>query len=195
MSEVLHHAVPRDSVKECSDGSALHIVFLRIVHQSHEHVLHNLFRGPDVSGHAHREAVHGHLVPAVEERESFLITSGGPPQKNVVSLLLSDPHLSRYDVLCVLDYLFPPPSQKVPAWLRLPQRRIGSYCLRTRLDAEQGYRVSTEEYNFKLGLCLRNGGTAFGRREIALLFFVRLEHSGSNLGYEAPGHETFSVRA
>ncbi len=68
--------------------------FFRITHQGHEHVLHNLFRGPGVSRHAQGKAVHGRLVPPVEEHESPLIVLGGPPQQNVVSLLLGDAYLS-----------------------------------------------------------------------------------------------------
>ena len=53
-----------------------------------------LFKGcPGVACHAQRKAVHSRLVPPVQERESLLIAPGGPPQQNVVSILLGDPHL------------------------------------------------------------------------------------------------------
>src|ERR1700687_276680 len=92
--QVFHHAVARHSVKERSERSACRVILFRSAHQGHEHVLHNLFRGPGVSRHAQRKAVHGRLVPPVEERECLLIALGGPPQQNVVSLLLGDPHVS-----------------------------------------------------------------------------------------------------
>src|SRR5258707_198637 len=91
---VFHHAIPRHSVKKCSQRSARGVILFRVAHQGHEHVLHNLFRGPAVSGHAQRKAIHGCLVPPVEERKCLLIALGRPPQQNVVSVLLGDPHLS-----------------------------------------------------------------------------------------------------
>ena len=91
---MLHHAVACHSVQERSERSARGVILFRITHQGHEHVLHNLFRGPGVSRHAQGKAVHGRLVPPVEEHESPLIALGGPPQQNVVSLLLGDTHLS-----------------------------------------------------------------------------------------------------
>src|SRR6266851_8607279 len=92
--QMFHHAVARHSVKKGSQRSARGVILFRIAHQGHEHVLHNLFRSPGVSGHTHGKAIHGRLVPPVQERESLLIALGGPPQQNVVSLLLGDPRLS-----------------------------------------------------------------------------------------------------
>src|SRR5712664_600111 len=92
--QVFHHPVARHSVKKSSKRSARGVILFRITHQGHEYVLHNLFRGPGVSRHAQRKAVHGRLVPPVEDRKCFLIALGGPPQQNVVSLLLGDSHLS-----------------------------------------------------------------------------------------------------
>jgi len=48
------------------------------------------------------------------EGESFLIAFGGPPQQNVVSLLLGDSHLPGTTFLAVLIYQFPPQNEKVP---------------------------------------------------------------------------------
>src|SRR6267142_1326803 len=97
--QMLHHAVSRNSVQVSAKRSAARIVFLRGAHQSHENVLHNFFRGPCASGHAQREAVHRRLVPPVQKSESLFVALGGPPQQNVVSRWLSDPHLSWLDVL------------------------------------------------------------------------------------------------
>src|SRR6266446_3197105 len=71
--QMFHHPVARHSVKKGSKRSARRVIFFRIAHQSHEYVLHNFFRGPSISRHAQCEAIHGRLVPPVEERESFLI--------------------------------------------------------------------------------------------------------------------------
>src|SRR5712664_485695 len=97
--QVFHHAVARHSIKKGPERSARGVIFFRITHQGHEHVLHNFFGGPGISRHTQGEAIRGRLVPPVDERESFLIAPGGPPQQNVVSLLLGDSHLPRYDVL------------------------------------------------------------------------------------------------
>src|SRR5207245_8428939 len=93
-SSDLSEEIRRHSIKKSSKRSPRGVVFLRIAHQGHEHILHNLFRGPGVPGHAQRKAVHRRLVPPVQERESLLIAPGGPQQQNVVSVLLGDPHLS-----------------------------------------------------------------------------------------------------
>src|SRR6266404_5409721 len=97
--QVFHHAIARHSIKKGPERSARGVIFFRITHQGHEHVLHNLFCGPGISRHAQGKAIHGRLVPPVDEGESFLIAFGGPPQQNVVSLLLGDSHLPWYDVL------------------------------------------------------------------------------------------------
>src|SRR5882762_4657999 len=97
--QVFHHAIARHSIKKGPERSARGVIFFRITHQGHEHVLHNLFCGPRISGHAQGKAIHGRLVSPVDEGESFLIAFGGPPQQNVVSFLLGDSHLPWYDVL------------------------------------------------------------------------------------------------
>src|SRR6266446_1163062 len=97
--QVFHHAVARHSIKKGPERSARGVIFFRITHQGHEHVLYNFFGGPGISRHTQGEAIRGRLVPPVDERESFLIAPGGPPQQNVVSPLLGDSHLPRYDVL------------------------------------------------------------------------------------------------
>src|SRR5207253_7329159 len=62
---VFHHAVARHSIQEGSERSPRGVVLFRIAHQSHEHVLHTLFRCPGVACHAQRKTVHGRLVPPV----------------------------------------------------------------------------------------------------------------------------------
>src|SRR6266699_3469368 len=74
--QVFHHPVSRYAIEECPEGSALGVVFLWLTHQDHKNVLHDLFGGPSVPGHAQREAEHRRLVPPVQERECLLITLG-----------------------------------------------------------------------------------------------------------------------
>src|SRR6266481_939769 len=110
--QMLHHAVSRNSVQVSAKRSAARIVFLRSAHQSHENVLYNFFSGPRASGHAQREAVHRRLVPLVQESERLFLALGGPPQQNVVSRWLSDPHLSWLDVLKPFKGYIPRPAAK-----------------------------------------------------------------------------------
>src|SRR5260370_13793931 len=91
--QVFHYALARHAVQERPERSELGVILFRIAPQRHEHVLHNFFRGPRISRHAQRKAVHGRLVLPVQQREIFYIALGTPPHHTPVRHWLGDPHL------------------------------------------------------------------------------------------------------
>src|SRR5258707_4349953 len=95
---MLHHAIPGDTEKICADRTSRNIVFLRLAHQRHEHVLYYLLGSPGIAGHAQRKAIQRCLMPAIEQGERLLVTLSGAPQQNVVPVLLRNTHLSWYGV-------------------------------------------------------------------------------------------------
>ena len=120
--EMLHHAVARDAEEVSRQRPALGVVLLGFAHQGHEHVLHDFFRRPGVSGHAHGETIQRSLMPAIEEGKGILIALGGTPQQNVVpgvvsGILISPDPTSRSSLLALLAFYchFRSKGEKVPA--------------------------------------------------------------------------------
>lgn len=69
---------------EKNHGRAVGIEFFRLAHQRHEHVLHNLFGGPGVAGHAQGKAIELRLMAAIEGGKSLFVALGRALQQDVV---------------------------------------------------------------------------------------------------------------
>jgi hypothetical protein len=89
-------------------------------------------------------------MPPVEEREGFLVTFRGTPQKQVVSIGCCDPRLPCYGVLaksrCVFRFLpyFPAKAQKVPMVASTKNARIGKLRFHNGLDVAGAGHVSAK---------------------------------------------------
>src|SRR5437899_3172095 len=123
---MLHDAIARDAEEERRHRAALRVIFFRLAHQSHEHVLHNLLGGPGASGHAQRKAKKGRLVPPVKRGKSVLVALTGATQQNVVCDSVFGRHLSRFGRSTGCHLTFPWKAGKSSRATHLPSISFAS---------------------------------------------------------------------
>ena len=75
--EMFHDAIAGDAVEVSGERSALRIVLFRLAHKGHEDVLHDLFGGPGVAGHAQGKTIDSCLMAAIEGGEGIFIPFRG----------------------------------------------------------------------------------------------------------------------